>query len=100
MKLTKRNLQATRFRVYDNQTSLVCMRLTWLLGTWLPKYNLARIRREPNRPYMCTPRRYEVSNHMDTWYVTGLVQSSPTKARSILHPGVVFHWEEEELLRG
>jgi hypothetical protein len=50
MKLTKRNLQATRFRVYDNQTSLVCMRSTWLLGTWLPKYNLAHIRREPNRP--------------------------------------------------
>jgi hypothetical protein len=31
--------------------------------------------------YMCTPRRYEVSNHMDTWYVTGLVQCSPRRRR-------------------
>jgi hypothetical protein len=50
MKLTRRNLRATRFRAYNNQTSLICMRSTWLLGTWLPKYSLAHIRREPNRP--------------------------------------------------
>lgn len=50
MQLTKRNLWVTRFRVYDNQTPLMCMRSTWLLGAWLPKYNLVHLKRETNMP--------------------------------------------------